>query len=106
MKRQATGSISISTDAIAEAVAEHLQPIIERLSATPAPLSTDEIRHALADVIGSLAAFRGMPESDYQLAVQITMALQAAGYTLISTTTPASEVETEPAQTWFSRESD
>lgn len=79
MRHQATGSISISTDAFAEAVAERLAPLLQ-----PAPvlLTPERVEAVLTTATGSIEALRTNPFSDRQIAAQLERALFAAGYTL------------------------
>lgn len=106
MKHQATGSLTISTDAIAEAVVEALRPLLADRS-DPAPtetLSTEQALDVMTGAVGTLNVTS--PASDRQLAQHLLNALRAAGYTLTRAPGPAPAGDRPAQLDWFDRTDD
>jgi hypothetical protein len=96
MRHQATGSLTISTDGIAEAVVEALRPLLADFKAPAPALLTPELAvSVLTTAVGSLEAMRTNPFTDHQIATQLAHAIAAAGYTLAPLPAP----EPDPEQT-------
>lgn len=103
MRHQVTGSLSISTDGIAAAVVEALLPHLADRNTPIIPFDAEQTRHALSNAFGQMSATRNVPESDYQLASELTAILHRLGYVL----SEAPRTLTPPADRnrpdWFSR---